>query len=212
MQILDMLGFGKRTNEQWLRTLGTSPGKITLSGTIASRNEIVSPLTDLRANAFVWQFSARTHELGPLRRNQFPQQLETFSPCGTRQWGGPMVLQVEGGLRVRVPWRALELSVHGMQGEGMPLECPLPGEIAPVTGKGVLFFSEIPFVEGDEVTLEGWIERPPSEDPYRAEGGDTAADFVVRPDLGAVTLTQRLVDMVPWHRRLLMWVWKGSYG
>jgi hypothetical protein len=192
-----IMGWPWRFAQPDLATL-TGPTRVTVVGTIASPNALDSPLTGLRAAAFVVLFVERTTD-GADDPRRVPT--DVFRSLGYSMVGESLRISVASDPRlIEVPCAHTCVKLDPPWQGVVPLEHPLPRELAScaarASGRGVVYFRETPLCTGDRVRLRAVLEPAVQVAPsaYRDE---PQAVLRVRPDLGLVYL-EELLDVPAW--------------
>ncbi len=181
------------------------PGLVTLDAVVVSSNDVVSPLTGMRANAFRWTFSVRHLD------HKAPGSLSFTSGTaptpvvhtrlGVRTLSGDMVLEARGGdTRILVPSTAMVDLEFPVAGFGVALDRPLPPELASVlrsreSERGVVFYEELALTEGATVRLTAVLEPEMSEVTTYRGGMPGPGSFQVAPTRGPVRIVEELPEL-----------------
>lgn len=166
--------------------MGTAPTLARVSGRIASENTYESPVTGLRAVAFVWRLVVRRDvSMDPL--NPYKPKVDSFTQIAGVVCGED--------LDVKTRWGTLHVAMEGLNVKPpggirgvVPLDRPppIPELVAPFeASRYAVSLQELPLCRGDLVRVIGFIERLPGAD---AAGDTDAAEYRSRRDLGRVQL------------------------
>jgi hypothetical protein len=165
------------------------PESVSVHGSVATPNEITSPLSGIRAALFSWRFFVRwsndNRVLGD--RDVFARSGERHDLLFSCVHGGDLVISTKDG-DVLVPRERLSIRVSGIARAGIPIEGPLPPEAAhvlamPDAKRGVLVYQELPLGSGDAVRLRARVEAVSYGGGAYRNGGDVVAPYRARPDL-----------------------------
>ena len=167
----------------------TLPTFACVEGRVASIDEIVSPISGVRAAIIRWFLVARAAGVH-VTDNGRP----VYTPVRTGYWGDGVSVQC-GAHRVSIPIDTA-FTIEGafdLQG-GTPLPVGLPAAFGEMVAaipvhQGSLLYQETFLRRGELVRLEAHFAPSPSRGGGAYRGGD--ADFVVRSELGPV----RLIDL-----------------
>jgi hypothetical protein len=169
------------------------PVRVSIRARVHSTNSITSPLSGASAALILWRFSVRFMEVpNPYLHSRYsgPKD-EIYEPLFSYLLGREVHLSTPQGI-VFVSSEDLEVVPAVADGRGVPVDCPLPPEVAhvmtmPGARNGVLYYDENTLRNGDKVRLKAFVAAC-SDSPRKTPSGGSHHDFEVRPDLGAVVI------------------------
>jgi hypothetical protein len=118
---------------------------------------------------------------------------ELFDEAAGGWLGDHLILEVDGGRRVRVPLGSTRWRDPRGMGDPAPLEPPLPREILDLVAEADVHKGQLGFVErtiqvGETLELRAIVEAPRAALPSYREASSDPEALVARPDLGRCVL------------------------
>jgi len=172
-----------------LEALGSEPIVVRVTGRIASSNDAQSPITELKAAAFIWKLVVRYNAYNPFTRSD---DREVFKEIASAVSGPDLLVSTQWG-SVLVEMDGLVVKSPGSAGGIVSLDRPPPiPELVPAfTNAGyAVSIQEITLRKGDLVRLIGHVQRARGDQKrgaYRTSH-ETKPEYFTRPDLGPVQL------------------------
>jgi hypothetical protein len=156
---------------------------------VTSPHAVVSPLSGFRAAALRVTF---------LRERTGREEAGTrthYEPLFDAWLGGPIRVRTRDGKRMELPLEGARFEAASDPDDATPLGAapePFAAELERVPPEGALYYREHLVRTHDVLTLKAVVEPAPSRGGYREASTRAALDFVLRPDLGPITLVDEL--------------------